>query len=266
MRSLTCLLFVILTLCPAAPADTLPQRPLDTILPWSLDRGRWEFGAGVLRREGVSPPFFGEARGTRRDEWRATILDASLGLGGGEVQVRFGVQRFDEDGGLSKSGIEDARIAFTYQLPVETVAAALRFEVKLPNAPNDSRLGTDETDLFMLGAVGRRQERWGWAGNLGFGILGDPREAAVQDDVLLFGAAGWFAPAGSAGQVTLLMEASGMAASRFGNDFRLLRVGVRLGRWFPVDLSVRRGLTAPSEDWGLEAGVTLYAPRESNHS
>jgi hypothetical protein len=267
------LLFLICLLCLPGPpvvsgvpdetAAVPPQRPLQTVLPWTLERGQWEIGAGLLRRDGVSPPFFSDAPATLRSEWRASLVDATLGLGGGgEVQLRFGVQRFHENGGSRQSGIEDARIAFTYQLPVRTLSTALRFEVKLPNAPNDNRLGTDQTDIFMVAAVGQRRERWGWAGNLGFGILGDPLEAAVQDDVMLFGAAGWYTPGRGSGPVTLLGEVGGMAASRFGNDFRIARAGARFGRRVPLDLSVRRGLTAPSEDWGIEAGVTLFCPAQ----
>src|SRR5512143_3625491 len=66
-----------------------PQRPFDTLLPWALERGRWEVGAGLLRRKGASPPFFSGVPEARRDEWRLSLVDAALGLGGGgEVQLR----------------------------------------------------------------------------------------------------------------------------------------------------------------------------------
>ena len=261
LRSLTRLLLSCLLMGSAGSmtlaASPPPQRPFQTQMPWSLERGRWEFAGGLLRRDGVAPPFFGEDRETYRGEYRLSLVDATLGLGGGgEVQVRFGLQRFHEEGGEVGSGIEDARVAFGYQLPVSRLDAAIRFEVKLPNAPNDRRLGTDETDIFLVGAVGRLRQRWGWAGNAGFGILGDPVEAAVQDDVLLLGAAGWVA-LDKAGRWTLLGEANGIAASRFGNDFRVARFGLRMGGKRPIDLSVRRGLTSESEDWGVEAGVTF---------
>ena len=235
------------------------QRPFDTLLPWSLERGQWEAGVGLVARHDVNPVFYASQPSTSRDEWRLSVLDAAVGLGsGGEARIEFGMQHFAEEGGLHKTGIEDARLTFSWQLPVERYGAAAHFVVKLPNAGNDERLGTDETDIFFLGSAGRSLARWGWAGQIGFGILGSPTDAGVQDDLILFGGAAWMplgAPATT--RVTLLGEISGYAGSRFGNDFRIARAGLRLFRRFPLDLSVRRGLTTESEDWGLEVGLTI---------
>ena len=236
-----------------------PQRPFNTLLPWSLDAAEWEVAAGVVHRREVHPPFFGDEPGTSRDEWRFSFIDLARGLGaGGELQLRFGLQSFDEEGGLDESGIEDARIAVAYQLrSPRRVAVALRLGVKLPNASDEDRLGTDQTDVSLLGSVGRAGHRWGWAGNAGLGILGHPLEAGVQDDVALFGAAGWYNLETAGVRTPIVAEISGAAASRFSNDFRLLRVGMMVmkGR-ISIDFSVRRGLTSESEEWGLEAGVT----------
>ena len=256
---------VILTACVVSTsfaAEPPVQRPFDTLLPWSLARGQWEAGTGLVARHDVSPLFHADQPSARRDEWRLSVLDAAVGLGGGgEARIQFGIQHFAEEGGLEKTGIEDARLTFSWQLPVERCGAAAHFVVKLPNAGNDERLGTDETDIFLLGSAGRTLARWGWAGQIGFGILGSPTDAGVQDDLILFGGAAWMplgAPAAT--KVTLFGEISGYAGSRFGNDFRLARAGLRLFRRFPLDLSVRRGLTAESEDWGLEAGLTIRPP------
>ena len=249
---------IAMTAGSACLAGTTTQRPLQTSLPWPLERGEWELAAGLLRRDGVAPPFFGSEKETLRSEWRATLVDATLGLGGGgEVRLRFGMQRFHEEGGAVETGIDDARVSFQYQLPVARLATGVGFEVKLPNAPDDHRLGTDEADILLTGIVGHAAPRWGWAGNLGFGIVGSPLAAGVQDDLLLFGLAGWLAPSGQAAVWTLLAEVNGVAASRFGSDFRFARAGARIGRRVPLDLSVRRGLTSESENWGLEAGLTF---------
>lgn len=255
------LILTSLALPDDAAAEPPIQRPFDTLLPWSLDRGQWEFGAGVVVREDVNPVFYADERSTNRDEWRVSVIDAAVGLGsGGEARIQFGVQHFDEEGGLEKTGIEDARLTFSWQLPTERYGSAAHLVVKLPNAGNDERLGTDQIDIFLVGSAGRTSPRWGWAGQLGFGILGSPTDAGVQDDLILFGAAAWM-PLGSAdtSKVTLFGEISGYAASRFGNDFRIARAGLRLFRRLPLDLSLRRGLTGESEDWGLELGLTLTA-------
>ncbi len=268
-----CLLAVALAPPDGARASEPPlQRPFLTLLPWSLDRGEWEVATGLVRREGAQPPFFPGDRDLRRDEWRLGLVDVTLGLGGGgEARLQFGLQRFEEDAGLKKSGVEDARISFTYQLPFPSrlpsrsskgPTSALSFAVKLPDAPNDQRLGTDEADIFLMGAMGQARARWGWAGNLGLGILGNPLDAGVQDDVLILGAAGWWAPGklSAPGSLVVLAEVSGAAASRFGNDVRTARAGVRLGTRFPFDLSLRKGLTSESEDWGAEIGWTILHP------
>ncbi len=234
-----------------------PQHPFETVLPWSIERGSLEAGGDLTRRFGAHPPFYTGEPGFTRDEWRLSLVDATLGLGGGgEVRLQFGVQSFDEEGGLRETGVEDARLSFTWQLPGRGITSALQFAVKLPNAPNDRRLGTDETDLFFVGAVGRQGARFGWASHAGLGILGTPTEAAVQDDVLVFGAAAWtgWKPSGSA---TWFAEVTGTAASRFGNDFRSVRTGVILPFSLPVHVALSRGLTSASEDWGIEVGVTL---------
>jgi len=251
----------LLLTCVAAALPALasppPQHPFETILPWSIGRGSIEAGSGLTRRAGAHPPFFTRDPRYTRDEWRLSLVDVRLGLGaGGVVRLESGLQSFDERGGVSEAGVEDARVSFTYQLPVDRLGVALQFGVKLPNAPDDNRLGTDESDISMLGSVGMARSRWGWAAHAGFGILGNPTEAAVQDDVLLFGAAAW-AGGGGAVPATWFVEAGGTAASRFSNDVRTARAGVLLLRRARVHVAVRRGLTSVSEDWGFEAGVTF---------
>jgi hypothetical protein len=250
----------------ALAEESPPRRPFETLSPWTLERGQWEGAAGVLYRKDAAAPFFSDRRRARRDEWRLSLVDVALGLGSsGEARLQFGLQRFAEQGGLEESGIQDVRLSFTYRLPPRRIDTALQLEVKLPNASGERRLGTDETDLFLMGGAGHRAGRWGWAADLGLGILGSPSDAGVQDDVVVGGVSAWFTPslAGPGSRWTLLGEVHAMAASRFGNDFRYARAGVRVGRRFPVDLSVRRGLTAASETWGAEAGITIRRPGRS---
>lgn len=244
----------------ASGAPQIPQRISGTTLPWSLDRGDWEFSSGVTHRDSVHPPFFGEDSSARRDELLFCLVDATVGLGsGGEAQIRFGVQRIDPIVDEDRTGVLDPRITITYELPLrQRLSAALRLEVKLPSAGDEHRLGTDQMDLFLTGAVGRKRVVWGWAAEAGLAILGHPLRAGVQDDLIVFGATGWWNGGGD--RLRLFAEISGMAASRFSNDSRVARAGMQIGRRRPIDLAVRRGLTSESETWGLEAGVTWIRP------
>ena len=252
------ILVTVLLIPPCVAGETPVQRPFETLLPWTHPRGEWTIGTGLTGRHDVSPIFHVDQPSARRDEWRFSIIDATVGLGGGgQARLQFGLQHFSEDGGLDKTGIEDARLTLSWQLPMNRCGAAAHVMVKLPNAGNDERLGTDETDIFFIGSAGQSLPRWGWAAQLGFGILGSPTDAGVQDDLMVLGAAAWMPLGGTATKLTLFGELGGYAASRFGNDFRIARAGLRLLRRFPVDLSVRRGLTSESERWGFEAGLTI---------
>lgn len=65
-------------------------------------------------------------------------------------------------------------------------ALAVLWEVKLPIASNDRGAGTDETDFYLhLNATRRLGERDRLDGQLGLGLLGDPRQRGSQSDVLV---------------------------------------------------------------------------------
>lgn len=222
--------------------------------------GSWEATAGLARVDDARPGFLGDEPGFVRDIFRATVVDAAAGLGARcEARLRWGMQRVDEHASEPVTGVEDARIDFAVALPRLGVDWSAHLQVKLPNAPGEDRLGTDETDVGLLVGSGWRAPRWGWSANLGLGILGHPVEAGTQDDVLLFAMAGWWSAANS--RLRVFSEIEGLAASRFGNDVRSFGAGAVLGRRFPVTLSARWGLTAPSPDWSAEAMVT-FVPRD----
>jgi len=205
-------------------------------------------------------PLFHESRPTRRQQWLANLVDVSCGLGsGGEARLEFGLQGFEEEGGLDETGIQDARLTFAWQFPdAGPVAVSGGLGVKLPNAPDDDRLGTDQTDVFLTGSVGQAKVRWGWSAEAGLGILGHPLEPGTQDDVLVFGAAGWWRAAGA--PVSVIAEVEGTAASRFGNNRQTAGAGAVLGRSWPVALMWRHGLTEESPVWSIAVTVTFVPP------
>jgi hypothetical protein len=236
-----------------------PQAPFRTNLPWNLGEGQWEIISSLSFESDAHPPFFTEEPDFTRDVWHASVVDVSYGLGPRtEGRLQAGWQHVEERGGTTASGVEDVRLTVQQRLPGKRIASAVNVEVKLPNAHNEERLGTDEADVLLSGSAGWRNAAWGWAGEAGLGILGNPREAATQDDVLLFGLAGWHW-VGTGGRAALVsLEASGLAASRLGNDMRRATVGVTwTGIPLPLTLDVSRGLTKVSEDWGVAVRVTL---------
>ena len=66
-------------------------------------------------------------------------------------------------------------------------ALATRFAVELPNASNESGLGNDETNFYSSLIVGKTLGRLRLTTNLGLALLGDPVDAAAQDDLFAYG-------------------------------------------------------------------------------
>lgn len=66
-------------------------------------------------------------------------------------------------------------------------AVALRFATKLPNAGNESGLGTDTMDFYLGTMIGKTVQSVRFVGNAGFGILSDPIEGHEQNDVMTYG-------------------------------------------------------------------------------
>ncbi|MGH9870673.1 MAG: hypothetical protein ACREAA_21260 [Candidatus Polarisedimenticolia bacterium] len=243
------------------------QAPFQTLLPWCLDRGQSEIIAGVAWARGTRPPFLTEEPGLVRDpDWALDLVDVSHGVGpGSEVRIQWGLQRFEQMDGETVSGVQDVRLWFAHQIPVAGLTGAFSFMVKLPNAPDDDLLGTDQTDVHLLGSVGWQSSVWGWAGQAGLGLLGNPLpgDNTSQDDVLLFGVAAWrgFGAGDLNGPFILAsLEVAGQAASRFGNDVREATAGLTLASLrFPITMTSSWGLTSVSEDWAVAVRVTVMS-------
>lgn len=259
MRSIAALAVAVSAVLPSVAAAP-PQHLFETPFAGGLAPGEWEAGSSVVFREGAFPPFFAEERDARRDEWHVGVVDASLGMGGANrLRMQAGWQRVSGEDGEEASGIEDLRLTFSGRLPMRLpFDLGLSLGAKLPNASEEERLGTDQTDLMLRVTASGARERRGWAAAAGLGILGHPTRPATQDDVIWLGGCAWFQAGSGAIPVRLLAEATGITTSRYFNDARTFRAGVLLGapgRW-GVHLMARRGLTSVSERWGAEAGIT----------
>ena len=94
---------------------------------------------------------------------------------------------FDGD---DTSAIEDVVVATKVRIVSEGThrpAFGVRMATKLPNAPNQSGLGTDVTDFAFAVLIGKTVRSVRIVGNIGVAIIGDPTQNAVQYDPTIFG-------------------------------------------------------------------------------
>lgn len=140
--------------------------------------------------------------------------------------------------------------------------AGLGWEAKLPNAANETELGTDETDI-LFGAWGRwGHGPWSAAGALGLGVLGNPLRFANQDDVPMIRAEAGWAQKRIGARALLVAD---LATPR--NPARVSAGGaLRYGEGWFVEVEGAGGLTAAAADGHvmLRLGVTGALPRRDS--
>jgi hypothetical protein len=133
---------------------------------------------------------------------------------------------------------------------------AFKFEVRLPNATNESGLGADEMQFHSRVLVAKRVGRARFYGSLGLGILGSAVQPNAQADLLTYGV-GFAVPAHS--QLEVVGEWQGRRGPhRLGNeDLSQVLLGTRIRaaglRW---DIAGIAGLKRFSPGSGLTLGVT----------
>jgi len=251
------------------------QRPLVTEDPEPIGAGRILIEGGVDGARDQRYP----ASGLRGTLWRVATLGFSFGLSS--------IAEFQIDGGLhdhlsitardptaplaalvtatgtSTGSIEDTIVGTKIRLLSETTgrpAIGLRFATRLPNASNESGLGTDTMDFYgsVLGAKTVQSVRM--VVNLGGAILSDPTSGNRQNDVFTYGAS--FARAMTQ-QSEIVGEVNGRLSTRSGGPFPgtesrgLLKFGGRFTQG-PVrlDAGVFFGLTTIDPSIGFTAGFT----------
>lgn len=269
-RPLVPRLAALLLLGVAAPA--WPQaRPFLVEDPAPLDAGHLRVAFGLAYERGYEEPVYG----LQGDPWHVPTVDAAFGLGDvAEFSVMTGVktiritERTDaplasilEITGSRSTAPQDAVIATKFRIVGERgrrPAVSLRFAAKLPNAGNESGLGTDMTDVSGALLVGRTWQAWRVTGHVGLAILGDPTQLALQHDSMLYGVA---VSRSVAPRVDLVGELSGRWLPghplRPGAEDRAhARAGVRAaaGMW-RVDAAVIAGLTEIDTRVGVAIAV-----------
>jgi hypothetical protein len=249
------------------------QRPLVTEDPATIGDGRVLVEAGFDYLHQLKIPLYG----LTGNLVHLPAVGVNLGLGSrAEIQIDGGYRLLhvtdrknaplssilDIPGDTSHAE-DDVVIATKVWLVTEhdhRPAIGFRVATKLPNAPNQTGLGTDMTDFSFSVLVGKSFGSTRIAGNLGLGIVGDPTENAVQHDPLLFGVSVTHA---ISPRVTLAGEVEGqylsydVFPSPGSEDRSAVRGGVRYA-WRAVrfDAAVVAGLTDRSPMWGFTTGVT----------
>jgi hypothetical protein len=263
---------LVALLLPAAPARA-QQRPLVTQDPETIGAGRILVEGGLDYGTDVFFP----ASGLTGNLFRAPLLGVMFGISSiAEVQVTGGLHnRLAITGrapaplsslldvtGDTTSDVEDIVFATKIKVLGETESRpgfGLRFATRLPNASNESGLGTDTFDFYVSALGGKTVRSIRVVANLGVGILGDPTSGAQQNDVITYGLS---LARAVTNEIELVGEINGRANTRDtpppGTETRgVLRLGARYTRG-PVrfDAAGLLGLTERDPGIGFALGVT----------
>jgi hypothetical protein len=251
------------------------QRPLVTEDPEPIGAGRVLIEGGVDYAHDQPYP----VSGLHGNLWRVPTIGLSFGISS--------IAEFQIDGGIHDSlsitsrnplaplasemtvvgdsthDVEDAIVATKIRLLPESgsrPAIAIRFATKLPNASNESGLGTDTMDFYgsLLGAKTIQSVRV--VANIGGGILSDPTRGDRQNDVFTYGLS--FARALTAA-TEVVGEVNGRVSTRNGDpppgteSRGIVKFGGRYTRGpLRLDAAFFFGLTSNDATAGLTAGFT----------
>ena len=179
-----------------------------------------------------------------------------------ELDLRWSWLSDTTPAGTTISGPGDLRLGVRTEHRLGGVELAAGWQVKLPNAQDEGELGSDETDVRILGTLGHRWDALALRLSGGLDIRGDPIRFANQDDVGLV----WLSGVGQLGPVDL--------SGRIGGDLATARsparldavLGVVWGDPLHVGVEVTHGLTPAAADWGgglwLGWGATKRSPQD----
>jgi hypothetical protein len=176
------------------------QRPLVTEDPETVGTGHILLEGGIEYANGQRVPVYG----LEGNLWRIPSLGVTIGLSSiADLQIDSGFSwmtvtnrgqgpldyllEFDGD---HTSSVEDVVIATKIRIVPEAgrrPSFGVRIATKLPNARNQSGLGTDVTDVSLALLIGKTIRWVRIVGNIGVAIIGDPTQNAVQYDPTIFG-------------------------------------------------------------------------------
>ena len=253
-------LFVFVLYCFSPRVDAWNRLPLQAEAPTVLQAGILQLDFGLQYLSHTNFPFSAFSTDSERDVLSLPTLGLRVGLGKrSELQLSYELLFVEEEEFRIrepwKSGDLDifTKIEF-WQERQWLPATGVKVGVKLPNASNDYRVGTDETDFAFSALFAKRVASITTTANVGLLILGNPFEHASQDDLLSYALACSFP---WNGRVTTTAEIAGQVLGTADNErsSALFHLSIR-NEHLTWKLSGRIGLLENSEDWGFGAGVT----------
>lgn len=251
------------------------QRPLVTEDPETIGGGRLLIEAGV----DVERDVFFPVSGLRGDSLAAPTLGVSIGLSSiAELQIDGGFyQRLNiterrsaplahllDVVGDRTTDVEDLVVATKVRLVTESVrrpSIGLRLATKLPNASNESGLGTDITDFFATLLFAKTVQSVRVVGNAGVAILGDSTSGVPeQNDIATFGlsvARAMTSAAELVGEINGRLNVAVDDPDPGAENRAVVRLGGRYTRGpVRVDGAVLLGMTSRDPKVGLTVGFT----------
>jgi hypothetical protein len=251
------------------------QRPLQTEDPETIGAGRILLEAGIDYERDVYFP----VSGLRGNLFTIPTFGLSFGVSSiAEIQIDTGFYQklsitesvpgapladlLQLDGSGNTSDVEDIHVGAKIRFLSETAgrpAVGFRFSTRLPNASNESGLGTDMQDFGYSLVIGKTVRSVRFVTNVGMLILGNPTQRAAQDDLLTYSLS-------VARALTQRSEVVGEFAGRanFANivtpgaeDRGLFRFGARYTiNGVRIDGGILVGLTSRDPEFGLTGGLT----------
>ena len=148
---------------------------------------------------------------------------------------------------------------FTKRAATGRPSMALRFSTRLPNAGNESGLGTDIQDFTASILAGKTIQSIRVVLNVGMMVLGNPTQPAAQDDLLVYSlsVARAISPAAEVVGEFAGRANFSQAVTPGAEDRGLLRFGMRY-TWSGVriDGGLLLGLTPRDPEIGFTGGFT----------
>jgi hypothetical protein len=265
---------IVVALMSMARVAGAQQRPLVTEDPETIGAGRILLEAGFTAEHDAVFP----VSGLVGNRWVFPSIGVSIGLGSiAELQIDGSpYQRLSiterrtaplddlvDVTGDSTSDVDDIILATKIRLVAEAAsrpAFGLRFATQLPDASNESGLGTDLTNFYASLLVAKTVQSIRVVGNAGIAILGDPTSRVPeQNDLVTYGLSVARALT-TEGEIVAEINGRWNTADTDdpGSESRgTLRVGGRYTRGpVRVDAGVLLGMTARDPDIGITGGVT----------
>jgi hypothetical protein len=251
------------------------QRPLVTEDPETIGAGRVLIEGGIDYAWDVEFP----ASGFEGNLLRIPLLGVSVGVSSiAEIQIDGGLHNhlnitkrdpsaplynLVTETGETAGDVEDIVIGTKVRLVPEggrRPGFGFRFATRLPNANNETAIGTDTYDFYATILTAKTVRSVRVVGNIGLGILGDPVDGNRQNDVTLYGLS--FARALTS-RAEVVGEINGWINTRsgvppIGTDSKgIVRLGARytVGSW-RADGAILFGVTERDPGFGIAAGAT----------